>query len=164
MAGILVVWTFQCLSCAEYTNWIPALSNIPLEAICIIQSLTVAAEHCLTWKQNASFTWTFIFTSVVNHIYFFPPLFFFFFLLERGNKMGRRGEGGGEVSGRIVSKAPLIKPGLMRLPMNGNDNERWWAAGLCLLVNYLAGIYISSIGLLHNRPKCYNKRRHHKNE
>lgn len=38
--------------------------------------------------------------------------------------MGRRGEGGGEMSSRIVSKAPLIKPSLMRLPMNGNDNER----------------------------------------
>lgn len=37
--------------------------------------------------------------------------------------MGRREGGGGEMSGRIVSEAPVIKSSLMRLPMNRNDNE-----------------------------------------
>lgn len=37
--------------------------------------------------------------------------------------MGRREGGGGEMSSRIVSKAPVIKTSLMRLPMNRNDNE-----------------------------------------
>lgn len=37
--------------------------------------------------------------------------------------MGRREGGGGELSSRIVSKAPVIKSSLMRLPMNRNDNE-----------------------------------------
>lgn len=37
--------------------------------------------------------------------------------------MGGREGGGGEMSGRIVSEAPVIKSSLMRLPMNRNDNE-----------------------------------------
>lgn len=48
-----------------------------------------------------------------------PPLFPW----ERGSKMGRKEGGGGEMSSRIVSKAPVIKSSLMRLPMNRNDNE-----------------------------------------
>jgi len=37
--------------------------------------------------------------------------------------MSRREGGGAEMFSRIVSKAPVIKSSLMRLPMNRNDNE-----------------------------------------
>lgn len=41
---ILVVAASQALSCVEYTNWICPFSNIPPEAIRIIQSLSVTGE------------------------------------------------------------------------------------------------------------------------
>lgn len=76
--------------------------------------------------------------------------------------MGRREGGGGELSSRTVSKALVIKSSLMRLPMNRNDNETSDELQVCVF--YLTGIYISSVVLLHNKPKSYNKRRYRKNE
>lgn len=46
--------------------------------------------------------------------------------------MGRGEGGGGEMSSRIVSKAPIIKTSLMRLPMNRNDNESSGELQVCV--------------------------------